>query len=297
MDTDTKSLSASKPLSLCKTPVELELSSEAYQTFQNFLLNQCGIRLGENKRYLVINRLSRIRERAGIHTLDELIRKLHSQRLNRSIVTAIIDAMTTNETFWFRDTAQFNELKTAVLPELANSRFSNPRIWCAGCSSGQEPFSISMTIDDYNQANPAKTLSNVRIIGTDVSESVIHQANTATYSDIELSRGLGKEYRKYYFKFTHKGWKLDQQIVSRVSFQSFNLQKSFSVLGKFEIVFCRNVLIYFSEELKRDILTRIAGILKPGGYLFLSSTEAIPKDLELFDLVPGTAVPYYRLNS
>ena len=240
MGVETSRFSHPKPLSRKKAPVRTELSSEAYGIFQNFLSEQCGIRLGDNKRYLVTNRLASVRQNAGFQSLDELIRKLNSGSLSRSLVTEIIDAMTTNETFWFRDTAQFSELKKVVLPGLARARFSTPRIWSAGCSSGQEPFSISISVDEYNRANPTKVLSNVRIVGTDISESIIKQAKKAVFSNLELSRGLDAGCRSLYFKSSHRGWKLEEKISSRVRFQPFNLQKPFAVLGQFELIFCRN---------------------------------------------------------
>lgn len=294
MVTETSRFSYPKPLSRSKISGSAEISSETYRIFQNFLSEQCGICLGDNKQYLITNRLASIRQNAGIQSLDELIRKLNSGRLNRPVVTQIIDAMTTNETFWFRDAAQFDELKKVVLPDLAKASFSTLRVWSAACSSGQEPFSISISVDEYNRANPTKVLSNVQIVGTDISESVLERAKSAEFSELELSRGLDTESRSRYFESNHRGWKLDRKISSRVRFQPFNLQKPFAALGQFEIIFCRNVLIYFSEDLKKDILTRIAGILKPGGYLFLSSTEAIPNNLGLFELVRGSSVPYYR---
>ncbi len=271
-----------------------EISPEAYGLFQTFLLRTCGIRLGDNKRYLVTNRLAGVCQNRGIQSLDELVGKLNNGSLNQSIVTEIIDAMTTNETFWFRDAAQFRELKNVVLPELSKTRFSTPRIWSAGCSSGQEPYSISISVDEFNRENVPNGLPDPQIIGTDLSESILNRARNAIFSDLELSRGLNDESRSRYFRACHGGWKLDPKISSRVHFQPFNLQKSFAVLGQFEIIFCRNVLIYFSDELKRDILIRMAGSLKPGGYLFLSSTETIPSGLGHFELVKGCSVRYFR---
>ncbi|MGH8549232.1 MAG: CheR family methyltransferase [Methylococcales bacterium] len=277
-----------------KTRLMAEISPEAYGLFQAFLLRTCGIRLGDNKRYLVINRLAGVCQNAGIPSLDELIGRLNTGSLSRSIVTDIIDAMTTNETFWFRDAAQFGELKNVVLPELSKNRFLTPRIWSAGCSSGQEPYSISISIDEYNRYNVQKALANIQIMGTDLSESILERAKNAIFSDLELSRGLNDENRSRYFRACHGGRKLDSKITSRVRFQPFNLQKPFAVLGQFEIIFCRNVLIYFSDDLKRDILIRMSKILKPGGYLFLSSTETVPCDLGEFELVKGCSVRYFR---
>lgn len=275
----------------------IEISPESYVQFQEFLSSRSGIRLGDNKRYLVTNRLAGICRNSGIESLDELIKNLIKGSLTHSLVTEIIDAMTTNETFWFRDVAQFQELQQIVFPELSKNRMMTTRIWSAGCSSGQEAYSIGIAIDRYNRNNPTKALSNVQIVGTDISESILRRARNGRFSDLELSRGLDMESRSRYFVNSNGGWEFDKKISSKVQFQFLNLQQSFSSLGQFELIFCRNVLIYFSDELKKDILTRMVKALKPSGYLFLSSTETIPNGLEQhLDLVKGRTVRYYRMT-
>ena len=294
MGAEKKQAMPSFTLTREKNAPRTEISPEAYRLFQGFLSSRCGIRLGDNKRYLVTNRLAGVCQNTGIQSLDDLVEKLSQGNLRGSVVTEIIDAMTTNETFWFRDTAQFGELNNVVFSELSQKRFLTPRIWSAGCSSGQEPFSISMSIEEYNRNNPSNALNSVQIMGTDISESIIERAKKGIFSELELSRGLDADRRAQYFDACHGGWKLNCKVSSRVRFQPFNLQKPFAVLGQFEIIFCRNVLIYFSDDLKRDILIRMSKILKPGGYLFLSSTETIPNDLGVFELVKGRSVRYFR---
>ncbi len=274
--------------------VGFEISMESYTLFQRFLSSECGIRLGDNKRYLVANRLAGVCRNAGMRSLDQLINKLTAGSLSQSVVTEIVDAMTTNETFWFRDAAQFLELNDVILPELAGNRNLTVRIWSAGCSSGQEPYSISIAIDKYNRNHASNALTKVQILATDVSESILKRAISTQFSEFELCRGLDIESRSRYFSACHGGWGLDSKISSRVHFRALNLRKPYATLGHFELIFCRNVLIYFPDDLKRDILTRMARSLNPGGYLFLSSTETLPSDLGFFELVKGRPVRYFR---
>jgi len=254
----------------------------------------CGIVLGDNKQYLVNNRLTNLLETTGYVSMDALAEALGNKKVSSKLVADVIDLMTTNETFWFRDSVHFDELKTRVFPELSAKKFASTRIWSAACSSGQEPYSISITAYEYYNKHNSSELNNVQIVGTDISESILAQAKQANYTNMALSRGIHVANKASYFEPYREGWKLKTEIASRVRFQQFNLLKSFRALGQFDIIFCRNVLIYFSNEVKKDILSRMAQVLKPGGYLFLSSTEAMPLGFGLFELVPATNVRYYR---
>ena len=168
-------------------------------------------------------------------------------------------------------------------------------MWSAACSSGQEPYSISMCAEDASQQ--VGTNRNVQIIGTDISESILKEAKTAVYSELALSRGLDAQIKNRFFQKTHIGYKLNQEITRKVRFQQFNLLKPFSVLGRFDVIFCRNVLIYFSDEVKRDILIRMENSLEPGGYIFLSSTESMPSDIREFKPVRDGNVRYFKKNA
>ncbi|MCI0444337.1 protein-glutamate O-methyltransferase CheR, partial [bacterium] len=258
-----------------KTAVQLPadssgVSAAQFKIFQDFLAETCGIRLGDNKHYLLKSRLSGIIGKIGITSIDELVTRLVAGKLSERIMAEIVDAMTINETFWFRDNAHFELLRHKLFSELFHNGIGSPRIWSAGCSSGQEPYSISIAAHEYFQTNIHAVYKNPQIIGTDISESILNQARKAVYSDLELSRGINGKYRSFCFERHHQGWKLKPEIACRVRFQPFNLLKSFKVLGCFDVIFCRNVLIYFSDEIKKDILSRMAGVMKPGGYLFLS---------------------------
>ncbi len=278
------------------SPTRSTLTPLEYKAIGNFLSHSCGIVLGENKQYLVQNRLSFLLKKFDFSSFSDLVSCLQSNVVAaQQVKAAVIDAMTTNETFWFRDEVQFTLLTQTVLPELLKRKTGTIRIWSAACSSGQEPYSISMCAD-----NVIRTMGNrgrnIQIIGTDISETVLMEAKKAVYSELALSRGLDASAKERFFQKTHEGFKLNPEICNKVRFQQFNLLKPFSVLGHFDIIFCRNVLIYFSDEVKRDILSRMAGVLEPGGYIFLSSTESMPIGLKEFEVVRG-GVRYYKKNS
>jgi chemotaxis protein methyltransferase CheR len=274
-----------------------DLSPEEFAVFQKFLVNACGILLSESKQYLVKNRLTGLLKESDYSSVTQLISALRSDAVPARLRTRIIDAMTTNETFWFRDNAHFEELRNVLLPAWAADKTGGTlRIWSAACSSGQEPYSIGICVEEFFRYGWTGIKRTVQIIGTDISESVLTEATQAVYNEMALSRGLDETLRSRYFERYQDKWKLKPEIVDRVRFQQFNLLKPFAALGRFDIVFCRNVLIYFSEELKRDILARIAKVLNPGGYLFLSSTETLPSGLDAFETVRGTSCRYYRLK-
>lgn len=266
----------------------MEMTPQEFKFIQQFLAQSCGIVLSDAKHYLVKNRLSGLMDRYGMLSFSDLIAALRANvGATAKIKVDVIEAMTTNETFWFRDDAQFAELKETLLPELLVKK-SGVRIWSAACSSGQEPYTISMCVEDVGRR------AFVRIIGTDISENVLNQARCAIYSDAALSRGIDTPTRSRFFHPVEHGYRLNREISGRVSFQQFNLLKSFAVLGRFDIIFCRNVLIYFSDEIKRDILTRMTHVLEPGGILFLSSTEVMPLGVSGFELIRGKFSRYYK---
>ncbi len=274
------------------SPFNTNIPEHDYQVIREFLAQSCGIVLGENKQYLVQNRLNTLLKKFEFSSFSQLIDFLRSDKINaQKVKTAVIDAMTTNETFWFRDTMQFNALTEVVFPELIKQKTGTIKVWSAACSSGQEPYTISMCGEEA--LSKASKGRNIQIIGTDISETVLSEAKKAVYSENAISRGLDRPIKEKYFLKTHEGFKLSSVITEKVRFQQFNLLKPFSVLGHFDVIFCRNVLIYFSEDVKRDILARMAGVLEPGGYLFLSSTESMPMGMEGFETVKG-GVRYYR---
>lgn len=261
-------------------------ANKDFQVFREFLEKACGIVLGDNKQYLVASRLNRLLDQHGIKSLGELVTRIQSQP-RAGLREAVVDAMTTNETLWFRDVYPFEVLKNRLLPEFIKE---NPgqrlRIWSAACSSGQEPYSLSMTIEEFERANLGQLRGGAQIVATDLSGGILTAAKSAEYDSLSVARGLSADRLARYFDQPSPGrWVVKQPLRNRVEFRALNLLDSYAMLGKFDIVFCRNVLIYFSGELKKDILKRMHATLKPGGYLILGASEALNGLPELYQMV------------
>lgn len=265
-----------------------------YQAFAVFLRTACGIDLGANKQYLVSTRVRRIMIEHGLSSLGELTRviQLDSQKGLRQ---KVINAMTTNETFWFRDSYPFDYLGKTLLPALAKQQKpgEKTRIWSAACSSGQEPYSISMVVEEGMRGILSARCNDADILATDVSSSMLEAAKEAVYDRLSLMRGLSPQRsNEFFIQRDANSWEVKDSVRNRVRFRELNLQESFYLLGRFDVVFCRNVLIYFSAELKTEILRKIHGTLNPGGILFLGSSESISGLNDLYEMVncnPGIA--------
>lgn len=268
-----------------------------FEQFRVFLEKACGILLGSNKQYLVSSRLNKLMEQQGIKSLGELVQKMQAQPRG-GLREQVVDAMTTNETLWFRDTYPFEVMKTRVLPELIKANPSQRlRIWSAACSSGQEPYSLSMTIDEFEKANLGQLKAGVQIVATDLSGSMLTACKSGEYDSLAMGRGLSQDRLQRYFDPKGPGrWAVKAPIKSRVEFRALNLLESYAALGKFDVVFCRNVLIYFSAEVKKDILTRIHATLKPGGYLFLGASEALNALPDLYQMVQCSPGIIYKVK-
>lgn len=257
-----------------------------FDQFRVFLEKTCGILLGSNKQYLVSSRLNKLMEQQGLKSLGDLVRKIQAQPRS-GLREQVVDAMTTNETLWFRDTYPFEVLRSRVLPELLKgSPGQRLRIWSAACSSGQEPYSLSMTIDEYERSSPSQPKTAIQIVATELSGTMLAASKAAEYDSLAIARGLSSERLQRYFDVKSPGrWVVKPAVRSRVELRVQNLLDSYAVLGKFDVVFCRNVLIYFSADVKKDILKRIHATLKPGGYLFLGASEALNGLPELYQMV------------
>ncbi|WP_341538848.1 protein-glutamate O-methyltransferase CheR [Aestuariirhabdus litorea] len=257
-----------------------------FEVFSEFLEKACGIVLGKNKEYLVKSRLRKILANHQIGSLSELVKRINAQPRG-GLRSEVVDAMTTNETLWFRDSYPFEVLKTRILPDLAK-RYPGQRlrIWSAACSSGQEPYSQSIIIDEFERTSLGQLRGGVQIVATDLSSKVLGEAKLGEYDSLALGRGLSDErLEKYFTPLDGRRWQVKPAIKQRIDFRAINLQDSYVTLGKFDVVFCRNVLIYFSADFKRDILTRIHATLKPGGYLFLGASEALNGLSHLYEMV------------
>lgn len=274
----------------------INIAQNEYEEFRRFLEDACGIVLGDNKHYLVTSRLNRLMREFNINTFSELMLQLKQQHHSK-LRERIVDAMTTNETMWFRDRYPFEILTNTIFPELSSQRVRQLRIWSAACSSGQEPYSISITMQEYLASRPGALPNSVQIVATDISPSMLRDASTAQYDKMSITRGMSDERVKRYFIQKGERWEVRPEIRARVTFRELNLMQSYASLGKFDIVFCRNVLIYFSSELKRDILTRIAQSMNPRGYLFLGGSESPTSYVDMFEMIRTAAGVVYRLKA
>lgn len=249
------------------------ISKEEYDAFRTFLEEASGILLGETKHYLVSSRLSRLMEEYQMETFSDLMRALRDNS-RPGIRDKVVNAMTTNETMWFRDIYPFELLRTQLLSEFSHIKDRPLRIWSSACSTGQEPYSLSMIVQEYLYANPGSFPGGVQIVATDISSPILEYAKTGSYDETEVNRGMSEERRNMFFNKVGDRWEVKQEIRSRVMFRLMSLQQNFSSMSNFDLIFCRNVLIYFSAELKTDILERMADILTPQGYLVLGGSEA-----------------------
>ncbi|WP_430459843.1 CheR family methyltransferase [Thalassolituus sp. LLYu03] len=259
-----------------------DMSVDEYNRFRQMLERNSGILLGEGKEYLVTSRLRRLMERDSLNSISDL---MSAMERNRTLMESVVDAMTTNETLWFRDDHPYRIFREKLLPEMAAQRRA-VKIWSAACSTGQEPYSLSIEIEEFRKKNPGQLMTGERILATDISPSSLAQAKEGVYQQLAIRRGMNDQHLKNYFDTVDDDrWRINNQIKSRVDFRQQNLQQSFSLLGKFDIIFCRNVLIYFSADLKYDILKRMHGSLNPGGYLMLGASEAMNNLSEFYEMV------------
>ncbi|MGI5309254.1 CheR family methyltransferase [Rheinheimera sp. WS51] len=270
-----------------------ELYDIEYKQFRDFLELQCGIVLGENKQYLVKSRLAPLMQRFSVDSLSELVQKTLNP-LERQLRAEVIDAMTTNETLWFRDTYPFELLKKHILPELEKQQ-RNIKIWSAASSSGQEPYSIAMSVLEYKQLRSASANLNVSILGTDISKTMLQHCQRGEYDSLALARGLSPERRSRFFADSGKGMmQLKPEVKQSVSFRHLNLLDSYSLLGKFDVIYCRNVLIYFSNDVKAKILTKFAQSLNSKGFLILGASESLSTINNDFDMIRCNPGIIYR---
>ncbi len=270
------------------------ISDQEYRDFCKHLESKCGIVLGDSKQYLVRSRLSPLVNKFGLTSLSELVKSVVTGR-NRELAVTAIDAMTTNETLWFRDTYPYEVLAHRILPELAKAR-KPIKIWSSASSSGQEPYSIAMTVAETQQRKPGM-LSSVSITATDISTSMLEACRQGIYDNLALGRGLSPERRRTFFEEAGDGkMRIKENIKRMVTFRPQNLMESYSLLGKFDIIFCRNVLIYFAPDMKAKVLNQMAGALNPGGYLILGASESLTGLTDKFEMVRCNPGIIYKLK-
>jgi len=251
-------------------PTELKLISQYIQAIT-------GIYLDQSKSYLFETRLSSIAETQGCKSYQELHNKAR-QDTSKKIEKEIIDAITTNETLFFRDKSPFELLQHKILPEIIDARSAKSslktkiKIWSAASSTGQELYSIAIVIKELLKGSSDYSFT---LSGTDISDAAVAQASYGKYNRFEIERGLDRKYLQKYFTLFGDSWKIKDEIRAMVNFRKLNLLQSFTALGKFDIIFCRNVAIYFTLEDRKKLFNKLADSLSDDGYLVIGSTESL----------------------
>ena len=249
------------------------------------LKKRSGIVIGQDKLYLLESRLSPLARKEGLTSMDELVSVVRTRRDER-LMAQIVDAMTTNETFFFRDKTPFDHFNETMLPSLleARAKTRSLKIWCAAASTGQEPYSLGICL---KEAQSKLTGWRTRILGTDLSNEVLDKAKAGIYSQFEVQRGLPIQMLLKYFEQQGEMWQINAAMRAMIEWKKFNLLDSFTHLGEFDIIFCRNVLIYFDQETKSEILDRMSKSLPDDGYLVLGAAETVVGLTGSFAPVPG----------
>jgi chemotaxis protein methyltransferase CheR len=231
-----------------------------------------GLVLSADKTYLVESRLAPIARRDGFPSIDELVTAIKVRR-DSNLIDAVVDAMTTNETFFFRDKTPFDIFEQTILPELvARKRGGTIRVWCAAASTGQEPYSLAMVADAMGARMGGCKLE---ILGTDISERCLEKAKAGVYTQFEVQRGLPVQMLLKHFKKDGDAWKIDDRLKANIRFRPMNLLDDFRGLGRFDVIFCRNVLIYFDTQTKKQVLERMSSQVEGPGYLLLGAAETV----------------------
>ena len=261
------------------------MKPDDFAFFTKYIYDQTGLVLGPDKMYLIESRLAPLARKYNLANIDLLVGQLRASKapdLHRDIV----DAMMTNESFFFRDGKPFEQFRQLVLPGLLQSRATKKsfRIWCAAASTGQEPYTLAMILKE----EAAKLAGwRVDIVGTDISHDALDRARAGIYTQFEVQRGLPIQLLVKYFKQDGDKWQIAPEIRSAVQYRNFNLLSDFGSLGGFDVIFCRNVLIYFDQKTKGAILDRMAKLLPADGLLYLGGAETVLGVTERFQPMAG----------
>jgi chemotaxis protein methyltransferase CheR len=268
------------------------MNIEDFNLLANYLKQRSGLVLSQDKAYLLETRLMPVARKHGLKDLDELAQKVRTQK-PEALLSDITEAMTTNESLFFRDTKPFELFKKNVLPGLMETRAATKRIriWSAACSSGQEPYSLAMMLKDQ----AAKMAGwRIEIIATDISPEMVNKAKAGLYTQFEVQRGLPITMLVKNFKQVGDKWQLDSSIRSMVQFREFNLLSSPASLGQFDVVYCRNVLIYFDQPTKKTVLEAVSKQMPSDGLLFLGGAETVLGVSDAFKPVSGHRGMYQK---
>jgi chemotaxis protein methyltransferase CheR len=254
-----------------------------YEYLRKFLKDNSGLDLSADKQYLIESRLLPLARKAGLSGINDLVQKLQSG--SREVITNVIEAMTTNETFFFRDKVPFDHFRETIMPEVIKARAGrrSVRIWCAAGSTGQEPYSLAMCLKEMGAA---LTGWRVEIIATDLSQEVLEKAKAGIYSQFEVQRGLPIQMLMKYFKQTGETWQINPELRAMIQHRQLNLLHDFGQLGTFDVIFCRNVLIYFDQDTKVNIFNRLARQIEPDGFMVLGAAETVVGLTDTFRPIP-----------
>lgn len=276
------------------------LDNNEFELFRAYIETNSGIHLDQTKSYLIQNRLESIMAEYGCTTFLSLYQKTIADP-TRTIQEKIIEAITTNETLWFRDISPFNILQNKLFPfftqQVLQGNKNKIRIWSSACSTGQEPYSIAITFLEFIRGKVNLQPELLEIVATDISPKVLQQAQNGTYDAIAMGRGLSDELKNRYFNNNIKTWTIKDEVKRMISFKKLNLQNDFRTIGNMDIIFCRNVLIYFSDNFKREILSRIAQMLQPSGILFVGASESVSNYSSDFDMISFDKGLYYQVKN
>ena len=267
----------------------MSMTPDDFSFYKKFLYDKSGLALTEDKTYLLVSRLTPVSRKWNYPTLDDMTKVLRSSAADKNMISEVIDAMTTNETLFFRDDRPFKYFKTGLVPEITKLRDAKKslRIWSAASSTGQEPYSIAMTL---LETLPGIDNWRIEILATDISDSALAQARKGEYTQFEIQRGMPIQLLWKYFKQEGATWKIADKLKSMVRFENFNLLEPMERFGTFDVIFCRNVLIYFDEPLKKKILSNLARRMAPDGYFFMGGSETVIglcPDLKINQACPG----------
>lgn len=275
------------------------ISPEEFLLIRDYIEKHCGIHLTNDKVYLVETRLTTLMIEQGCKSFGELYNKAVTDK-TYSLRDKIIEAITTNETFWFRDLHPFGILNEVLFNKFAEEIVSGNRtkikVWCCACSTGQEPYSIAMTFLDLLRKNPSLSAEHIEIVATDISSTVLFLGKLGRYDSLAITRGLAEDFKERYFEKGEKVWTIKDKVKQMVTFRKLNLQENFSLIGRQDIIFCRNILIYFSIDFKQNILKRIATLLRPDGYLFLGASESIIMYTDEYEMMRHAMGLYYQVK-
>lgn len=261
------------------------MNTADFEFLSAILKQRSGLVLTEEKAYLLESRLMPVARKFGFAGLPELVAMVREDR-PEDLLCDITEAMTTNESLFFRDMKPFEQLRTLVIPQMVEKRAAQRklRIWSAAASSGQEPYSIGILLQELGDMLEGW---DIQILATDISADMLNRARAGLYTQFEVQRGLPIATLVKYFKQVGEKWRLDANIRSMVKFKEFNLLDDTAVLGQFDIVFCRNVLIYFDQQTKSEVLSRISGVMPNDGVLYLGGAETVLGITEKFVPITG----------